>query len=175
MRACSTFGQTLLLPLLLLQTAAGATHLEPAAILEQIKSEGAQKDVERLYAPGGQWNDVMAEIGKGQRDWLVVARALHRGTDGGASEELDEAIFFALAPAPGPVLRLLKERVFQVDFVCSSNVSTDYSIAESRTFIQQRLRVLSAVADPDLAVTKTACENGLHQGLHDLDRLGPGD
>lgn len=166
----------LLLPLLPLRlAAAGATPVEPLELLRQIKSEGANKVVEQLYAPGGRWSEVMAAIGKGHSNWLTVARELHTGTDGGASEELNEAIFFALAPAPRQVLPLIKERDFQVEFVCSSNVNIDYSLDESRQFIQARLTVLSQIKDPALADTKAACEKGLQQGLHDLDRLGPDD
>lgn len=117
----------------------------------------------------------MAEIGKGDSSWLMVAQALHPGTDGGAAEELDEAVFFALSPSTARVLQLLKDRQFQVDFICSSNVHVDYSLNESRRFIQVRLRALSRIKNPELLDTKAVCQKGLRQALNDLNRLGPDD
>lgn len=150
--------------------AAGSPHVDAADILQEIRASGAAKVVARLYDSGALWNGVLARIGQGSDDWLKVAVALHPGTDGGAAEELNEAIFFALATAPKKVLELLRIHEFNVDFVCSSNVSVDYSFAESRQFIDERLRVLGQTHEPALAQITALCTRGLQQALRDVDR-----
>lgn len=165
----------LLLGFVVLACAGGSpsrSNLEPNVLLSQIRSRGAAKIVEELYAPGGRWSSVMAEIYEGSADWLTVASALRPGTDGGASEELDEAVFLALGRAPEAVLGLLKRHEFRLAFVCSANIEVDYSVDESRRFIEERLRALGRVNDPALAETRTQCELGLRDGLRDLGRVG---
>jgi hypothetical protein len=78
--------------------------------------------VATLYADTNQWNQVTSHIGRGDREWLAVGAALRSGTDAGASEALDEAMFLALKPAPITVLQLIKDGVFATATVCSSNV-----------------------------------------------------
>jgi hypothetical protein len=151
---------------------AGSSEVESGKLLAAIASRGPSKVVEELYAPGGLWPSVVAKISEGHDNWLTVAVALHPGTDGGASEELDEAIFLALGTAPIAVLKLLKQREFDADFVCSSNIAVDYSVDQSRRFIDERLRALDRVTVPSLADIKMRCERGLQNGLKDLDRIG---
>ena len=136
----SVFALAMLMPDAIL--ASESSHKGPISILSEIRADGPRKVVDQLYAPGGHWRDLMAKIGRGGGDWLKVAVALRPGTDGGASEELDEAIFFALAPAPEAVLKLLRDRRFDLNYVCSSNVGVDYSASKSRRFIKERLSVL---------------------------------
>jgi hypothetical protein len=152
--------------------AAESSGVERAKLLADIGSNGPSKVVEKLYAPGGRWPSVMAKISEGRDDWLKVAVALRPGTDGGASEELDEAIFLALGSAPDAVLKLLKQRKFTVEFVCSSNISVDYPIDQSKRLVNDRLEVLERVKDSSLSEIKGQCEQGLQQALKDLDRVG---
>lgn len=144
-------------------------------LLSQIRSRGPAKVVQELYSPGGRWASVMAKIREGDSGWLQVAVELRPGTDGGASEELDEAVFLALGPAPEAVLRLLKRHKFSVEVVCSSNIAVDYSAEQSRRFIEERIKALSGVSDPSLGDTRAACERGLRSGLKDLGRPGADD
>jgi hypothetical protein len=166
----------LLLPLLCSSTAlAAAEPLQPSDLMKEISSEGAPQVVRRLYDNGDAWNEVMGKIRTGNARWLEVARNLHAGTDGATSEELDLAIFFALAPAPQAVLNLLADGEFDVEYVCSSNVHVDYPLTESRRLVEERLRVLRGVNAKHLVDIRDSCKSGLRQALRDLDRLGPGD
>jgi hypothetical protein len=164
------FAFAMLMPTAIL--ASESPHNGPKSILSAVRADGPRKVVDQLYAPGGHWHDVMAKISRGGGDWLEVAVALQPGTDGGASEELDEAIFFALAPAAEAVLKLLRDRRFDLNFVCSSNVGVDYSASKSRRLIKERLTVLQRVRDPELLATKDRCEQGLRAALKDFDRPG---
>lgn len=111
----------------------------------------------------------MANIGRGSPEWLEVAVALHPGTDAGAAEMLDEAVFFALRTEPAAVLKLLKDGRFETKFVCSSNVGIDYTPAESRRFIRERIKVLSGLsADAKVLATRDQCLAGLRGALADF-------
>lgn len=152
--------------------ATDSSKVTPARVLADIALHGPSKVVQKLYEPGGRWSSVMAKIAEGRDDWLKVAVALRPGTDGGASEELNETIFLALGAAPEAVLDLLKQRKFATEFVCSSNIAVDYSVDESRRFIEERLKALERVTKPSLAEIRTQCEQGLRNGLKDLERVG---
>jgi hypothetical protein len=137
-------------------------------ILSDIKVNGANVVVEKLWHGNHEWNDVMAKIATGKQEWLDVAAALRPGTDAGASETLDEAIFLALESAPVAVLKLLDGKPFETDVVCSSNIGTDYSSAKSIRFIRNRIKVLSNVSDPDVKEVRVHCQKNLRAALKDL-------
>ena len=147
------------------KTAHSTATRRAAAVLGDIKSRGARAVVDSLWADDGHWDTVMINVAGGTAEWLDVAAALHPGTDAGASETLDEAIFLALKPAPVAVLRLLKDGVFDTNFVCSSNIGTDYSPKESRRFVRDRIKVLAAVTELDVAGTRDRCLQGLRGAL----------
>lgn len=142
--------------------------LQASSILADVKAQGAGAVVASLWSDSGHWNQVMANIGRGRPEWLEVAVALHPGTDAGAAETLDEAVFFALRTAPVSVLKLLKEGRFETKFVCSSNVGEDYTTAESRRFIEERIKVLSSLSDADVLATRDQCLAGLRAALADF-------
>jgi hypothetical protein len=147
------------------RNAQSAAPLQAAAVLGDIKSRGARAVVDSLWAVDGRWDTVMTNVAGGKAEWLEVAAALHPGTDAGASETLDEAIFLALKPAPVAVLWLLKDGVFDTNFVCSSNIGTDYSQKESRRFVRDRIKVLAAVTELDVAGARDRCLQGLRGAL----------
>jgi hypothetical protein len=141
---------------------------QAASILADIKTRGAKAAVETLWADNSDWNTVMADISGGKPEWLDVAVALQPGTDGGAAETLDEAVFLALKPSPVAVLKLLQEHQFLTDLVCSSNIGTDYPPEKSRRFIRDRIKVLETLSDSKLQVTREQCLRGLRTALKDF-------
>jgi hypothetical protein len=143
--------------------------LHASSILTDVRTRGAHAVVASLWSDSSRWNQVMANIGRGRPEWLEVAVALHPGTDAGAAETLDEAVFFALRTAPTAVLKLLKEGRFETKFVCSSNVGEDYTTSESQRFIRERIKVLSGLTDAKTLATRDQCLAGLRSALADLD------
>jgi hypothetical protein len=137
-------------------------------LLGDIKIHGAKFVVEKLWDRNRQWDAVMAKIATGKKDWLDVAAALRPGTDAGASETLDEALFLALASAPVGVLKLLDGHPFDTDFVCSSNIGTDYPPQKSLRFVRDRIEVLRGVSDADLQAVRTHCLKNLKLALKEL-------
>jgi len=96
------------------------SHVRATTIVADIKAHGSKATVVALWANIDQWNEVIANIGRGRPEWLQVAIGLHPGSDADSSEMLDEAVFLALKPAPIAVLRLIKDQQFSVTSVCGS-------------------------------------------------------
>ncbi len=145
-----------------------SASLHASSILADVRAQGARAVVAALWSDSDRWNQVMTNIGRGRPEWVEVAVALHPGTDAGAAETLDEAVFFALKTAPVAVLKLLKDGRFDTKFVCSSNVGTDYTPAESRRFIRERIKVLSGLSDAKILAARDQCLAGLRAALADF-------
>jgi hypothetical protein len=60
---------------------------------------------------------------------------------------------------------LLRDGVFDTKFVCSSNIGTDYSPKESRRFVRDRIQVLAAVTELEVAAARDRCLQGLRDAL----------
>jgi hypothetical protein len=151
-----------------------ASTLRAENLLADVSARGPQVVVATLRSDDTVWDRVMVNIGHGNRRWLDVAAALRPGTDAGASETLDEAAFLALKNSPTRVLQLLKNGTFQTATVCSSNIGTDYSGAQSRRFIKDRIKALQNVTNADTLVVRDACLAGLRTALTEFDEFKDG-
>jgi hypothetical protein len=172
-RLCFKLPIGFILLLSLVETAIGAsasvTSLRANDVLADVRTRGARAVVESLWTNSEQWDTVMRNISHGRSEWLKVAVALHPGTDGGASEMLDEALFLALKPAPIAVLQLLQEHQFQSALVCSSNIGTDYTSEESRRLVEERIKVLMNLSGQmNTLPVRDECLKGLRGALKDL-------
>ena len=146
-----------------------ASSPQAGMLLADAKTQGAPAVVSKLWSDNARWNQVMANIGQGNSEWLQVAAALRPSTDGGASEALDEAVFLALKPAPVAVLKLLKIGTFQSRTVCSSNIGTDYSAAESKNLIKDRIKTLEQLSNPATEAARAQCLAGLRAALEEFN------
>lgn len=144
--------------------------LHAATVLAEIRHQGARAVAAKLWSDNARWDKVIGNIGHGSRDWLQVAAALRPGTDAGASEALDEAVFLALKAAPASVLRLLEVGTFESDTVCSSNIAIDYTAAQSRQFISDRIKTLENFSEPSTLAERDQCLARLRAALADLDK-----
>jgi hypothetical protein len=169
-------GECLLIAVLVVMQLIGSTSThassspEAAALLADVKTQGATAVVAKLWADNARWNQAMANVGQGRHDWLRVAAALRPGTDAGASEALDEAIFLALKTAPSTVLQLLKDGTFDTRMVCSSNIGADYSAAQSKRFIKDRIKILENLSNAAIEPARAQCLQGLHAALADFEK-----
>jgi hypothetical protein len=148
--------------------AASPPPLRPDAILADVQVHGARSAVAALWADTNRWNQLLARIGTGNRRWLEVAAVLRKGTDAGASEELDESVFLALRPNPRAVLELLKARTFDVGAVCNGNIADDYPAAQSKRFLAERIQVLQGFSESATTAVQDQCLAGLRMALDGL-------
>jgi hypothetical protein len=160
--ACLLVGTTVTVA-----AAQSPSPLQASAVLDDVQADGARTVLDRLVNESARWNEAMADIARGDRQWLDVAVALRAASNSGASELLDEAVFIALKPAPVAVLRLLRDQQFDTECVCSSNVGTDHSTRESRRFVKERIKILGhlPVGDAAMRATRDRCVKGLRAAL----------
>ncbi len=151
--------------------AAGTSHTVQAdKVLTDVDVQGARVVLSELWLDNDQWNQVIRNIGRGNEKWLKIAARLRPVADAGSAEELDEAIFFALQPAPVAVLRLFENRKFITTAVCNSNVGNDYSSRQSIDMIEQRIVILKRLTDRHTLMERNKCLAGLESALADFHR-----
>jgi hypothetical protein len=148
--------------------ATDSTAIRAGQVLADIKVRGPAAVVKSLWEPAQKWGEVMKRISTGQQAWLDVAVALRPGTDAGASETLEDAVFLALKPSPVAVLRLLAGHPFDTVFVCSGNIADEYSEKEARRFIRDRIKILTGVSDPTVRAARDECVKRLRAALRDV-------
>jgi hypothetical protein len=142
-------------------------NLTSQAISAQISSRGANTVLSELYNSEEAWPVVLTHIRTGAVDWLKLGAKLQRVSDAGASEELEEAFFFALAPNPTETLRLASPG--SIPMVCSSNFLVDYPANKTSVhWVDERLRKVGTVKDPSLGLSRDACIQELRQAREDV-------
>lgn len=146
--------------------------LPSAALLQEIKTHGARKVVERLRAeveiPGGVegfkqvatplWNQAIEQIETGDPRWLEVAQALKSGTDAGSSMELQIAVSVALPKAPAEVLSMLGTdyRGFRLEEICSG-ILIEPPPGLQESLLQRSEAALLALRIPELEDKRRMC------------------
>lgn len=124
--------------------------------------------VDQLYASHAYEDVVMRRIRAGAVDWILLAPVLSEGTDAATSEELGEALVYALPKAPRAVLSVIdpasKIIPRSVDTVCSASFYEGDPIDPARYRIAAR-QALQKVIEPSFRALKERC-------LAQLDRSG---
>jgi hypothetical protein len=143
--------------------------LKPDAIIAAIKHQGAKAVVNSLYVDDSRWRKVMTDIGSGDPSWLKVAIAIYAGSDAGASEQIQQALFIAIKPAPHEILLLIKKDVAGVD--CHANLVDDYSETQTRQIVKDRIRVVEGLSDPSLQIARAHCLAQKREILPSIDRF----
>jgi hypothetical protein len=141
--------------------------LRPDAIQAAIKSRGASAVLQLLFEDDKRWPKVFAYIGSGSPDWLNVAVALHPASDGASAEDLRDAVFVAMKPAPRLVLGLLKDNLYWD--ACEPGL-VDYSDRKIEKMITARIRIFETVSDPDLRTVRDKCLVDLRRELAEMRR-----
>lgn len=77
-----------------------APKLTPQDVSTILKERGASDTVEFLFKSRRWESSVLPGVESGGSDWLQVARALHKGTDAGGSEDLEGAMVLAALKVP---------------------------------------------------------------------------
>jgi hypothetical protein len=127
---------------------------------------------QELYETAPRWRELLRAVSSGAPEWLMVASKLRPGTDAGASEMLENAIFFSLGKAPVESLKLISARTFSIHGVCSSNFLLDTRPDDNPiNMIDMRIAALKRIDDPALVATRDLCIKGLEQARLDTLRI----
>lgn len=137
---------------------AGVSAETPAALLLAIDQRGAEAVLQQVYDDDPRWQEVLAGIASGSREWLRVADKLKRVAREQA-EELTVAVGRALEKEPANALAILGHG-FDADDVCSLNtleqsLGPDYAVALRS--VERRQRAVAAVAAPALRQQRDEC------------------
>ena len=148
------------------------SHGEPAeAVLQDIARRGPEAVLRQVYQDDRRWQQVLAGIAGGSREWLEVAQRLKRVAREPA-EELTVAVARALESEPAHALSILGD-AFDADDVCSLNtleesLGRDYAAA-LRT-VERRRQAVARVSDAALAGPRDDCLGFLDELKSDVVR-----
>lgn len=78
----------------------------PESLRWRIKNDGASAVIKSLWGTSA-WSDLVGKLASGDPDWIDVAVALSKGSDAGATEGLEDALFLGLAKNPVYELQVL--------------------------------------------------------------------
>ena len=141
----------------------GVAHAESALLANdvstQISTVGAKSTLDLAYASEEKWEQLLAGIATGTKEWLIIANQLHLASDAGASEQLCFAVGEALEHNPDNVLALSLSE-FGVRSVCSGPDVDDQrfnSYKLSMSAIDLRLKMLRAIKDNTLRKSRDSC------------------
>ncbi|MDE1918555.1 MAG: hypothetical protein KGJ57_21145 [Sphingomonadales bacterium] len=133
--------------------------LTPASIRMDIRRSGAKAVVERLFS-SGRYDLVMSRMRSGSAAWVLLAKPLSIGTDAASSEELQQALTYALPKSPEAVLSILDASGSSVPR-SPANVCSASFFEGDRTDIPayraEAARAVRAVRVPTLQIAKAAC------------------
>ena len=87
---------------------AATRPVDAASIVGEIRDVGAKRVVAKYYDTKAWEHSIMPGIRRADQAWLQVAEELHKGSDAGASEDLDSALYEALPAAPYKVLPVMQ-------------------------------------------------------------------
>lgn len=138
---------------------------------QEISSKGARTVVMELARNDEKdWNNVLSKIESGDAAWLRIAADLRKGTDAGATEDLDFSVARALPKAPVPVLKLVGQG-FTTNEICTSPfIEAEPGVEEH--YLLQTQQVLSSLHAPEVENSRRSCLATISQIIKDAKRTG---
>lgn len=130
--------------------------LDAARVTREIQAQGARAVARRLYADEETWTAFVKHVSSGKSKWIDIAVRLRAGTDGGASSELQDALFAALAKNPNYVFRLAAE-AFPPKTLCSGRTDPLPSLQVALDEIEHVERSVRRVHDERLRQQRQEC------------------
>ena len=141
-------------------SASSTPDLQPAQLERQIDEKGAKDVAAALFANKSSWSALTKNVRAGKSEWIDAAVRLKSGTDGGASSELQDALFVALENNPRHVLQVAAPTV-PVGVLCSGRSDP---LPTARAALSELDRIQKSVArvhDNDLAERQKDCLGAL--------------
>lgn len=144
---------------------------EAQVVLQRINTEGASAVARALVADQATWSALTGKIAGGANDWVDVALALRKGSDAGASSELQSALFLALGKNPSYVLQKVDDSSGLLSTICVGRVDPpepyDAAVAEIRAV----RAAVEGVTVPESSTRKALCITKLLEGELALKKM----
>jgi len=146
----------------------------PELFLARIRNEGAAAVVQSLWETTG-WSDLTAHVSSGKPEWVDVAIAISPGTDAGATEELQDALFAGLGQNPTYELSVLPVdesdgSPLSLSTICSGRSDPLGTYAASIAELQRVETAVEKVSIKSLERRKRQCLAQLTMGEANLKR-----
>jgi hypothetical protein len=140
------------------------------ALRADIARLGAPAVLKKLWENDRVFDELVAKIGSGNRNWIDVAIALRQISDAGASESFDYAFSLALARAPAFVIPLLSYdggRDPSFDIVCSGAMIIEPPPGVYEHWLIRAKKALEAFrpASPSVAKARHICLKIVHASI----------
>ena len=146
----------------------------PNDLVLQIKRDGPQVVMSRLWERPEVWDVVLEHVASGAQEWLEVAALLHPATDAGSAEMLHEALADALEKEPERVLRMIGQP-FDSDFVCFLSIEPYDTAREAIRALDRRIQRVAGVKHPELAAVRDGCVASLRRQRPEIERVYASD
>lgn len=133
-----------------------ASQLNSTEILQKIENEGAKdviKELRRKYL----WEYCLQLVETGDKEWLKVAEALQKESDGAATLGLRYAISRALIHSPEIVLRMVNNYPGFYLFELCTIPYNEANPATVKEFVTKAEKQLMSVESQDLQSVKQEC------------------
>ena len=141
---------------------AAENRLGAQAVLEQIRTKGAEAFIVR-YSESAAWNrDVLAGIESGNPAWLKVAELLKPKSDGAAAEEIGLALYGALPKRPFSVIPVLS-RVYKTNAeqACTQTFEAAIPPQGVEQYLGQLEASLQRASSPAQRAIAAKCRRGI--------------
>lgn len=150
--------------------AASSTQLDASAVQQEIQQKGAKEAAQVLYANRPSWAALTRLVRTGKSEWIDIAVGLRTGTDGGASSELQDSLFAALATNPNHVLRVV-DPVVPVSVLCSGRSDPLPTAKAAISEIDRIRKAVEGVHDRNLSEKRKDCLNALEDAKSSTKRF----
>jgi hypothetical protein len=172
-RALRAFG--LLMCCLAWTASTAGVSREADQFLARIQKEGAPAVTKALWGTAD-WTKLTEKIASGEPKWIDVAVALSKGSDAGATEELNDALFQGLSVHPSYVLKSLPieqstTNPLSLSTVCGGRTDPLSTYAAASAELTRAETAVKGVRDDALAAKKHLCLKRLEAGSSDLKRF----
>jgi hypothetical protein len=151
----------------LLAAASPETPPTPATIQKDIRSNGAKAVVNHLDKSGAYEDIVISKIKSGNAQWIPLAKFLATGTDAATSEELTQALIYALPKSPRAVLSIIDLSGSSISISAGSVCSASFFEGDPTNIPLYRVaavRSVQSIAIPSLQTAKHECLKHLAKG-----------
>lgn len=146
----------------LITIGAGSSNagLDPIQLQKEIQKNGVREVAAALFANKSSWAALTENVRTGRSEWIDVAVRLRGGTDGGASSELKDALFAALATNPRRVLQISAPTV-PINVLCSGRSDPLETAKAALSEIDRIRQTVARIHDRDIVDQQKECLSAL--------------
>src|SRR5262249_43728809 len=153
-----------------LATASSKQGLDARRVQQDIQEKGPKDVAASLFAQKSSWATLTKNVRSGKNEWIDIAIRLRRGSDGGASSELQDALFAALATNPRHLLYTVAPTI-PVRVLCSGRSDPLPTEKAAISEIDRVRKSVAEVHDKNLGEQRKDCLTALEDAKANTKRF----